>query len=86
MHDRQVAGHAGLVRLHRYPVRVRAQDDVVADNRVGSRLDSVVAAIPHHVRFENVGRTVTDGAVREDARIVRVVDYVVADDVVVAAS
>jgi len=80
VHELQVRRHRSLVGLRIEPVARAVHDDVVADDRVGRGLDAGIAAVPHHVAFDDI-----DGlplrAVHEHARIARVVDDIVAHDI-----
>ncbi|MEZ4426119.1 MAG: hypothetical protein R3A51_00350 [Nannocystaceae bacterium] len=83
--DRHVLDDLALARLGRDPAGADVHDDVVAHDDVADRLDAVVLHVPDHVAVDDVGRLVADRAVHRDARVLDVVNDVVADDGVVAA-
>ncbi len=79
----QVPRDSPLVVLAMDTVVPTSKDNVVANHRVGSGLDRMGLTAPDDVAFDDVRRFAT-GAIDQNSRVLRVVDHVVADDVVVA--
>ena len=62
-----------------------AQYDVIAHDRVGGNLHRVVGDVPDDIAFNDVLCAVTNGAVKENSRVIGIVDDVVANNVAVTA-
>ncbi len=82
--DGQVSNDCALVVAAVDAVAFGVEDEVVADDGVCCGLNAVVAGVPNHVSFDDVG-CLAIGVVNDDAGVVRVVDNVVANDISVAA-
>ena len=84
MNNFQVPNDGTLVVTAVDPVSVGLENDIVANDRIGGCLNPMVAGIPNDVPLDLVWRFAI-GAVDDHTGIVRVVDDVVANDVVVRA-
>ena len=84
VHELEILRRRTLVRLRVETVAGTVEDDVIADDGIGSRLDTGRAAVPQDVAFDDVLR-ITRRAVDDDARPVRVVYDVVANNIGVRA-